>query len=308
MGMSDRFKTFVPLLIPALAAALAAGAAGFDLDVGRVVLRRIQFCLDCGAALLVTREYPGVLIRCPDCGREQLRLADEHLLTQAYQLCRLCQLPLDPGGRAPNDVVECSNCHTRQTLSPDAFLPGPAVQGLGYVLGFPPGSGKKLLSRSPERPDSPVTPIPLPLDEGIPLVPAAAGAVAIPQPPPIRFPPLDSPEVKAVDVPAVTVELFADDPREPDLAGGGIQKGGESPAIACRVDGTAIYRYEVDRLAEPAVRRLREQAVEGKRLAAAEVELRREIIERLIDRELAVREAAALGFLPDPAEIRRREA
>ncbi|MDR2391072.1 MAG: peptidylprolyl isomerase [Planctomycetota bacterium] len=305
MSMSARLKAFVPFLIPALAAALAAGAAGFDPDAGRVVLRRIQFCLDCGAALLVTREYPGVLIRCPDCGREQPRLADEHLLIQAYQLCRLCQLPLDPGGRASNDVVECSNCHTRQPLSPDAFPSGPAVHGLGYVPGFPPGSGKKRLSRSPERPDGPITPVPLPLDGG--FLPIPPGVVPVPQPPPAESSRPDSREAKAVDVPAVTAELFAGTFPGPGLAGGG-KEADVSVAVACRVDGTAIYRHEVDRIAGPAIRRLREKAEDGERLAAIETGLRREVMERLIDRELAVREAAALGFLPDPAEVRRREA
>ena len=45
------------------------GAAEFSLDSGRVILRRLQFCLHCGSALLVTRVHPGILVRCPDCGR-----------------------------------------------------------------------------------------------------------------------------------------------------------------------------------------------------------------------------------------------
>jgi hypothetical protein len=62
---------------------LRGRAAEFDLDAGRVVLRRIQFCLDCGSALLVARLPAGAPELCPDCGKEQPRLADRHLLTQA---------------------------------------------------------------------------------------------------------------------------------------------------------------------------------------------------------------------------------
>ncbi|MDR1520211.1 MAG: SurA N-terminal domain-containing protein [Planctomycetota bacterium] len=305
-----RLKTAIPLLVLLAAAASGGLAAEFDIDSQRIVLRRLQFCLDCGAALLVTRTHPGVLVRCPDCGREQPRLADPILLTQVYQLCRLCESPLDPGGSGPGEAVECPNCHTRQILSPDAFPSGPAFQGKGYAAGFPPGSGKKKLLFSLEKPAAPISPIPL-ADETPAAVPDdALRALDIPRPPagqPARAESIPPPAAKAVEVPAVTVDLFAANARQPKTAGLEAVAIPSPDGVAARVDGTPIYHSEVNRILEPALRRLRERAG-AEDAKAAEAELRREIVERLIARELAIREAAALGHIPDPGAVRLREA
>jgi hypothetical protein len=61
---------------------------------------------------------------------------------------------------------------------------------------------------------------------------------------------------------------------------------------------------------DPVAARLRAGAGPGdaETVAARVKSLRREVLERLIDRELAMREAEAIGFVPDPAEVRAREA
>lgn len=327
--------------------AFAAPAAEFDLDSGRVVLRQLQYCRECGAALLVTQVHPGTLVRCPDCGHEEPRLDGKYLLTQLYQLCKICQGPLDPRERRPGEVVECGNCRARQPLSRDAFAKNPHPDGLGYVPGFPPGTGKKRLLFSPSRPDARVTVIPLdnngvnpdlplPPESGMrriprPPVDEAASAVAradAPKsgPPPLPEPPPTStgfggrdkyaslnPSLAgrsadgAVDVPAVTAELFG--VKRPDA--GPDAPGAYSPgAVVARVDGEPIHARDVSQILDPVLNRLRRQAAsaaETEAVNAREETLRREILERLIDRELVMREADAIGYRPDPAAVRERE-
>ncbi|MDR1744402.1 MAG: hypothetical protein LBS30_01455 [Planctomycetota bacterium] len=201
----------------------SARAAEFDLDSGRVVLRQLQYCVDCGAALLVTQVPAGVMVRCPDCGREQPRLAQEYLLTQMYQLCKVCQSPLNPEGHTPGEVVECGTCRARQPLTGDVFARGEHADGLGYVPGFPPGTGKKTLLLSPNRPETRITTIPL--DDGLPdqpSPPAPGQAARMIPAPPEKIPadnisgrdaaPRPSPDAEQasgpVDVPSVTADLF----------------------------------------------------------------------------------------------------
>lgn len=314
--------------VPAVIRTGGASAAEFDLDSGRVVLRRLQYCRNCGSALLVTHAHVGALVRCPDCGREQPRLANRLLLTQIYQICRQCLGPLDPKGRTPGDVIRCDTCHTPQALVRDAFAVGPDTEGLGYAPGFPPGSGKKILLHSPERPDGPITPIPIDDDPGEPDAPEREAVVAIPRPPPMAPPPLpelppenrSSPSAPppaeagiaaatdeadppgAVTVPAVTADLFGGRGRAAERADPGeVVSAGP---VAAMVDGRPLYARDVDLVADPVIRRLRQNgAAEPDREKA----LRREVLERLIDRELAVREAAAIGHRPDPAAVRQRE-
>ena len=330
---------FLALFASAVPPADRAGAAEFDIDSGRTILRRLQLCLDCGAALLVTDIQTGAMVRCPDCGREQSRLPDHYLITQVYQICKLCLAPLDPHGHAPGDVVECDNCRTRQPLSRDAF-PNPAVtQGKGFVPGFPPGSSKKALLFSPNRPDAPITPVPLEevsatgepplpvLDHSLRTIPRPpredrAGLSDTPPIPPEptptpvvatapATPPASVPEPAlsfsgAVEVPSVTADLFGGKRAAAGAEGGAFSSTGR---VLARVDGTPIYEAEVNRVAEPVLRQVRERAGPGEeaRVAESETALRREVLERLIDRELAVREAAAIGHLPDPAAVRERE-
>lgn len=298
----------------------AARAAEFDLDSGRVVLRQLQYCLDCGSALLVTHVRPGVAVRCPDCGREQPRLAPEYLLTQMYQLCKVCQGPLNPEGHHPGEVVECDLCHARQPLSRDAFARGHNADGLGYVPGFPPGTGKKKLLLSLNRPEARITAIPL--DDGQPDAPQRPEQIdqamrMIPAPPAELpggtaelNPSLDADQtLGAVDVPSVTADLFGGKRAAPaDSAPGG--SGYASPgAVAARVNGEPIYARDVSRIIDPVLNRLREQAGADSAgpVAAREKALRREVLERLIDRELAMREAVAIGHKPDPSAVRERE-
>lgn len=324
-----------------------AAAAEFDIDAGRTVMRRLQYCSHCGSALLVTHVHSGVMVRCPDCGKEQPRLADEYLLTQVYQLCKLCLGPLDPHGHAPGDMVECGNCHTPQTLTRDAFPRPELVKGLGYVPGFPPGSGKKILLFSPDRPNAQLTPVPLddsPSGE-LPLSDTSVAMRTIPRPPAGLMPPLPEPEpaarpakpstavsalpdspppiptpvpenlanlaaraepeTTAMTVPTVTADLFGGK-RDAAPAGKGYISSGR---ILARVDGTPIHTSEVERVVAPVAEQLRERATPG---GEAEMEerlqkVRREVLDRLIDRELAVREAASLGHIPDPAAVRERE-
>ncbi|MCC8190359.1 MAG: hypothetical protein LIP77_06935, partial [Planctomycetes bacterium] len=156
---SQRVAILLALVLAGLSPSPAA--AEFDIDAGRVILRRLQLCADCGSALLVTDVPTGAPIRCPDCGREQPRLAVEYLINQVYQLCRLCQGPLDAHGHQPGDIVECDTCHTRQSLSRDGILPAWAAAGKGYLPGFPPGTARKTLLYSASGADSPLTPYPL---------------------------------------------------------------------------------------------------------------------------------------------------
>ena len=320
-------------------ASRGCSAAEFDLDSGRVILRRLQYCLDCGSALLVTDVATGTMVRCPDCGREQPRLENRHLLTQLYQICKLCAGPLDPHDHHPGDVVECPTCHTKQELSRDVFATGENSRGLGFVPGFPPGTGKKKLLLSPNRAEARITAIPL--DEGsgeLPLPPETAVLKKIPPPPeeitPLpqtAMPPMpelapgvvrggrnldrqmselaaqaDGPAAAAasgpsVEVPAVTADLFGG--AAPDAA---IISSGKAVA---RVNGIAIHDRDVERIVAPVMERLRQQAgpEDAETVARREKELRREVLERLVDRELVLREAAALGHKPDPAAVRERE-
>lgn len=310
-----------------------AHAAEFDIDAGRVVLRRLQYCVECGSALLVTGVNPGERVRCPDCGREQSRLEDALLLTQLYQICKMCSGPLNPEGHRPGDVVECSVCHTRQPLVRDAFAKGEHADGLGFRPGFPPGTGRKTLLFSPERPDAAITSIPLDnpqdgMDE--PPLPDGPVLAKIPGPPPgfVRerkaasrpaeppLPEIPHPETTgkaprarrnsgAVEVPAVTAELFGGTRRAAGERSGYILSGD----VVARVDGQPIYARDVDRVVLPVMERLRAQAgpADAEALAAREKEYRREALERLVDRALAIREAEAIGHRPDPVAVRERE-
>jgi DNA-directed RNA polymerase subunit M/transcription elongation factor TFIIS len=310
-----------------------AFAAEFDIDGGRVVLRRLQYCSDCGSALLVTDVRAGELVRCPDCGREQTRLENSFLLTQLYQICKLCSGPLNPEGHNPGDVVECATCGTRQPLVADAFVKTGHAGGLGYRPGFPPGTGKKTLLLSPNRSDTAITAVPLDAPEPAtaePPLPDSPVLTKIPAPPPgftrekpaaRPVPPLPEiappgqttasrparpPSPGVVEVPAVTADLFGGAQKTRENESGYISSGN----IVARVDGQPIRARDVDLVVLPVMERLRKQTppADAATLDQRERELRREVLNRLIDRELAVREAAALGHRPDPAAVRAREA
>lgn len=312
---------FLGIFLAAFLLGGAVGAAQFDLDEGRVILRRLQYCGDCGSALLVTRVQPGMLVRCPDCGREQPRLADRYLLTQLYQMCRLCEAPLAAVGLSPGQTVECANCHTRQILSRDAFPSGEAVSGLGYVPGFPPGSGKKTLLYFPERPDGPIVPVPLEReDEALASAPPPSGPALPEIAPPVaarKTPPAApiAPDTgsAAVTVPAVTTDLFAGAGAGAGASGKKTAPAGSDAAagaVLARVDGTAIYGRDVERILAPVMTRLREKAGPdgAAELPAREEELRRKILDGLIDRELVFRAMEREGRRLDPAALREREA
>lgn len=345
------------IVLCSLPGAVRSGsAAEFSLDGPRTLLRRLQYCEHCGSALLVTHVHTGAHIRCPDCGREQSRLADKYLIIQLYQVCRLCQAPLDSKDHQPGDAVECGNCHTRQTLSRDAFATGPDVAGLGYVPGHPPGTGEKslLLARTGKVlasgpppvdeppalpppsgdfaavpvPRPPAVPVPLP-DLGPRAAPAPPSGPSVPQPPAVPMPtvealPPPAPDKgqlatlgarkpadaggSAIEVPAVTVDMFGGKRR--DQAGKAVSTEFKPTGpILARVNGEPIYAMEVSRIVEPTMRLLREQAAQATAASLEEKrkELSKEVLERLIDRLLAVREASALGHRPDPAAVRERE-
>lgn len=328
-------------MLACLVCAAPSAGAEFDIDAGRVILRQLQYCTDCGSALLVTHVHPGAMIRCPDCGHEQRRIANQYVLSQLYQICKLCQSPLDPSGRRPGDVVDCGNCHTRQPLSADAFSLVAGDSGPGYAPGFPPGTGKKTLLLSANNPGAPINVVPLddrladvpeirelalapiarPPEEKvvvreevrrkqyppIPELPSTGGPPARPAEPAPETP-AAPPErqSRAVDVPAVTADLFGKR-NDGDGADGAYIPSGK---ILARVNGEPIHARDVERVVGPVVRRLREQAApeDAGGIEERETALRREVLERLIDRELAVREAEAIGFRPDPAAVREREA
>lgn len=276
-------------------------AAEFNLDAGRVVLRRLQYCQDCGSALLVTHLHAGTPLRCPDCGREQTRLSGEYLLTQLYQLCRLCLVPLDPKGHHPGETVACDNCHTPQILSREAFPPSETPAGLGYAPGFPPGSGKKKLLYSPERPDGPITPVPLDDTASADLPPPPGTTAAhIPRPPPAPA----APGLSAIPVDNTEP---ASAPPPPTIGGADIPT---ADGVAARVNGLPILTAEIDRIMTPLLARLREAAgpTGDAEVTREEPSLRREVLSRLIDRELAFREAEAIGHKFDAAALRQREA
>lgn len=329
------------LLLVLVCAAPVRGAE-FDIDSGRVILRQLQYCTDCGSALLVTNVHPGTMIRCPDCGNEQRRLHNQHVLSQLYQICKLCQSPLDPHGHHPGDIVACGNCHTRQPLSSDVFSMAAGDSGPGYVPGFSPGTGKKTLLLSANKPDAPIAMIPL--DDALADVPEVRDIAMAPitrppeakvvvkeevrrkQYPPIpelpstgaarprreepvpQVPPTEAvqPQSRAVEVPAVTADLFG----KRNGAGEADATYIPSGRILARVNGEPIHGRDVERVVGPVMQRLRSTASpeEAQVLAEREAALRREVLERLIDRELAVREAEAIGFTPDPAAVREREA
>lgn len=339
-------KLFLPhvLLVCLCLLPATVGGAEFDVDAGRTILRRLQYCSDCGAALLVTSVHPGAMVRCPDCGREQPRLDNRYLLTQVYQICRICMGPLVSHDHEAGDIVECPICRTRQALVRDAFPPAGAAAGLGYMPGFPPGSGKKHLLYSLNDADAPLSPVPLPeptsnlplpgediamrlvprppekpepatttsasppavpIPELSPVTTAAAATVATPTEVTVSDRGGEAVDT-AVAVPAVTVDLFGGGRSGKPGAGGEFKPSGKTLA---RVDGEPVYAVEVDRVVEPVMRRLRENADAKtlEELTAREKELRREVLDRLVDRQLAVAEAAAIGHRPDPAAIRERE-
>ncbi|MDR1744952.1 MAG: peptidylprolyl isomerase [Planctomycetota bacterium] len=331
-------------LLLAFLCATPIHSAEFDIDSGRVILRQLQYCTNCGSALLVTSVRPGDMIRCPDCGHEQRRLNNQYTLSQLYQICKTCQSPLDPAGHKPGDIVDCANCHTRQPLSTDAFSLAAGESGPGYAPGFPPGTGKKILLLSVNKPPAPINVIPL--DDALADVPEArdiALAPVIPPPeikvvvreevrrkqyPPIpelpstgttkteapaaAAPPPSSaqsqpqPQSRTVEVPAVTANLFG------KRDGAGEMDATYIPAgkVLARVNGEAIYGRDVERVVAPVMQRLRQAASpeDAEAVASRAAALRREVLERLIDRELAVREAEAIGFTPDPAAVHEREA
>jgi hypothetical protein len=303
-------------------------AAEFDIDGQQTILRQLQFCLDCGSALLVTNVHPGTIVRCPDCGKEQPRLAAEHVATQVYQVCSLCRFPLDTHGFHPGAIVECGNCHTRQALSRDAFPDPSFLSGLGYAPGFPPGSRKKTRLYAPELAQAPVSVVPLESvqpDTSLPEpVPANFPTPRLNIPPP-EFPMLEpaapvfvpgdiphtpepeQPSGRAIDVPVVTADLFGGKRAENDAPTTAVQSPLSGEMVA-RVNGTPIFSSEIDRVAVPVMEKLRARATpeEKAELASRERELRKEILERLIDRELVMKEAARIGHRPDVTAVRRR--
>lgn len=124
-----------------------------------------------------------------------------------------------------------------------------------------------------------------------------------------QYPPSEAAQTHsaAVEVPAVTADLFGGKRVTPAAKNtGSIAPPGN---IVARVNGDPIYGRDIDRVVNPVMERLRTRATreEAALLDARENELRREVLERLIDRELVVREAAAMGYVPDPSAIRNRE-
>lgn len=111
----------------------------------------------------------------------------------------------------------------------------------------------------------------------------------------------------AIEVPAVTADLFGGKRLAPGARN--IETVAPPGKVIARVNGDPVYGRDIDRVVDPVMERLRSRATkeEGELLDARENDLRREVLERLIDRELVVREAAAMGYVPDPVAIRNRE-
>ncbi|MDR1611483.1 MAG: peptidylprolyl isomerase [Planctomycetota bacterium] len=333
--MKNGFRILLYLILAVISASCLSGEE-FDIGMPRILLRRLQLCRQCGAALLVTRVQPGVVVRCPDCGAEQPRLRDEHLISQLYQMCNLCEMPLDSTGREAGDVIECGNCHTRQVLSPDAILDERFRVGKGYLPGFPPGKGDKTMlfladAAANDMALAGLTQIaetgredalvfgapPLPLDAPPQTGPFARSPTAIPKPPQSPTP-LPAPEAAwrlaplapvtrssaAVDVPAVSVDMFGG-PELPDLpvrrtasAFAALEPGDR---LLARVDGRPITLANVDAIVLPALR-----SGSGDASPERETDLRRAVLDRLVRRELAIGEARRLGVDPDWDAVRRR--
>lgn len=313
------------ILLCVLMSAAVCGAAEFDIDGPTILLRRMQYCGSCGVGLLVTKVSAGSLVRCPECGDEQPRLADKFLLTRLYQVCPACSSPLDPQGRHAGDNVKCGECGLNQTITADAVRRYDS--GLGYVPGQPPGSKPKqppsppVLAAKPD-PEQPVF-VPPPPEEKRPVFPeqppvgieppawfeAASTeksdtdiANAQTQTPsllsetpilPARPEAVKEPEPATqgvLDVPAVTAEQFgsAKNTAAKSFTNPGVVS--RSRRSAATVNGRPIYPEEVDRLTKQVLERSRRNL--GK---VAETAEGREILAR---KEAQAR-TEALDFLID---------
>jgi hypothetical protein len=315
------------IILVALAVVTPARAAEFDVDSGQTILRRLQLCSECNSSLLVTHVHPGVMVRCPDCGREQPRLQDGYLITQVYQLCKLCQTPLDPTGLHPGDPVDCPNCRTRQTMSRDAFLAQGEKGGLGYNPDYPPGKGKKRLLFDSGADNSlakagigiePELPKSLPDKDGpVPVAPLATPLFDAGATPDLAFQPLSRiqeppkqqtapPQPEAIDVPSVSAEMFGGRPRP---AATEIPASTAGPGtVVARVNGRPIHAGVLEFAAAAGIKAIQATDADAAAKTEREKEHRTVILRQLIDRELVSEEAERLGFKPDPVELRKRAA
>lgn len=139
-------------------------ASEFNLNGPSVELRRVQYCVQCGRALIVTTVPAGTPIQCPNCHRVQARIATKFLLVKFYQVCPRCSSRLNVSTFTAGDSIRCGTCNLQQLVLKEAGRgynhatgTGREPQGATRVPAqkIPAGPELQLDSYPPNNPDNP---------------------------------------------------------------------------------------------------------------------------------------------------------
>ncbi len=311
-----------------------AGAAEFDINGPTVELRRVQFCLTCKKALLVTTVPPGARIQCPGCDTVQPRLPTRHLLTNVYQVCPRCGARMDVKRFKPGQWIRCGTCGHVQRVLRQAVLQEGREEGTGWLpdlrevpaeilppqddgpssagASYPSGGGDLSALRGPELAEEPAT-------ASLPQNDMALAPELAPVP---GLPPAFKPRAKAEE--PVQVALAEEGlepisaPRPADYGDGpdtalppvAASEEAGSLRVVARVNGQPIHAADLEVAVEAALARARLDL--GRRaftrqgralLEKKKPEFRRKALEMLINRTLLFQEAEAAGIRVPADEV-----
>lgn len=305
-------------------------AADFDVNGPTIELRRVQFCRKCERALVVTTIPSGARIQCPACDTIQYRLPGDYVKTLVFQVCPACGARMDVSSFKPETLIRCGTCHTPQRVQreaifietnptatgqypPDAAEVPPAVKmpeldPPGAMM--PPRHAPEHTSRKNTAPRIPVKGLETGDIEPDLVAPGVFDETRSEtlrqrlnltgEEPPAADAPLES-EPDAAPVPSDS----EDEPESMLFP----NADGLSPVLAL-VNGREIYRAEVERQTTEAMNQLRTRlgrvayTPKGQTaLARKRNDVRTQVLDALIRRELILDAATREGIRPAPRDV-----
>lgn len=243
-------------------------AADFELSRPTIEMRRLQFCGECREPLVVTTIATGAAVRCPKCANVARRLPDRELLVKVYQVCPSCSARLEVAKLSPDAPFRCGSCGLAQRVMPEAIHLSHSGSGVGEI---PAEVTITPLDKNTEK-KSP--------REAIEITPV-----------PETAPPQNNPQPKTAPTSTEKVVplLPLDDPLK----------------ISVLVNGQAVSTAEVQKTVQRNLELL--QLRSGEKPSAEELaQLRQNILEQLIEREILRQEAMKTGFVPREEEVQTR--
>ncbi len=296
--MQSIIKIFLLLLLAFTFDYSSVWAADYDLASPTIELQRIQYCDKCHNPLIVTTIPPGAAIRCPKTGYVMKRLPDSELEVKVYQVCPSCGTRMDVSKLKSFQPFKCGSCGLVQRVLPEAVYLPPTGAGKGSI------SPVETVGAAPETAGSKIK-----TDSREPVVPglnapeystSSAGAGD-------KTMTAGNGDSTATSVNTVPRQTLIE-PATPEMKEvlSALPTAGETLKAAVYVNGEGVSESEVYRtLARnfEILRLNRYISGTGKPTMQQLKDIRKKVIDELVDRKLVVQAAQKIGYKPLPDTV-----